>query len=225
MNELPHNSGILYIVWGDVENSLQRSIRSVKAVHPELLTHIQRLPPTATLLDKANMLDFTPFEHTLYLDADTVVLRPLNFGFAKAERHALACCICECPWARRYGGIDGDTIEYNTGVLFFSRSAKSFFQTWKSCAGAIDSSCQYEVSGQIQHAPLNDQAGFAKAVEESGIGPFVLPPNWNFRPRFFKSYMGPIHIWHEYDDPPPQFLQLNQDPRQDGKILPFTILR
>ena len=32
------------------------------------------MPDNASLLDKANMLDLTPFEETLFLDADTVVM-------------------------------------------------------------------------------------------------------------------------------------------------------
>jgi len=44
-----------------------------------------------------------------------------------AIKHALACCICENPWARRYGGLQGDLVEYNTGVQFFTRAAKPYF--------------------------------------------------------------------------------------------------
>ena len=87
---MPPNAGVLYIVWGNVEPILQRSINSLRAVHPRMPIHIQRLPENSRLLDKSRMFNFTPFENTLYLDMDTVVLRPLDFGFEKAQRHALA---------------------------------------------------------------------------------------------------------------------------------------
>jgi hypothetical protein len=47
------------------------------------------------------MAAMTPFEETLFLDADTVPLGRLDFGFEQAQRFGLACCICEVPWARR----------------------------------------------------------------------------------------------------------------------------
>ncbi|MDP6885212.1 MAG: hypothetical protein QF830_13855, partial [Rhodospirillales bacterium] len=39
----------------------------------------------------------------------------------KGREVGLALCICECPWARRYGGLAGDVVEYNTGVMFFTK--------------------------------------------------------------------------------------------------------
>ena len=117
--------GVLYMVWGDgVEPLLERSRKSLAAFHPELSVHVERLGEGAGLLDKAAMLERTPFEETLFLDADTVVMGRLDWAFEQAARVGLACGICECPWARRYGGIDGDWIEYNTGVLFFNEKAR-----------------------------------------------------------------------------------------------------
>jgi len=165
------------------------------------------------------MFDFTPFEQTLYLDADTVVADRLDYGFDQAARHNLACCICECPWARRYGGIVGETIEYNTGVLFFTRTAKPVFDAWKACAHTIDSSIQYKVGDQVRTMPVNDQAGFAKAIDDLGYVPFVLPINWNLRPRWNRSFFGPVKIWHDYDPPPPMLMQWNQKQSIREKII------
>ncbi len=116
------NYGAVYVVWGKVDKTiLDRSIASLKAHHPDLPVHIEHLPDEATLLDKARLLDFTPFEETLFLDMDTVVMGNLDFGFRKGREVGLALCICECPWARRYGGLAGDVVEYNTGVMFFTK--------------------------------------------------------------------------------------------------------
>src|SRR5688572_24905493 len=127
--------GVLYMVWpGDprVNAALQRSLDSLAVVHPELEVEVIELPE-GSLLDKATMLDRSPFDTTLFLDADTVALDRLDYGFDKAEHFGLACCICECPWARRYGGLkhSGDMIEYNTGVMLFTKGAREVFDSWK----------------------------------------------------------------------------------------------
>ncbi len=163
---------------------------SLKQHHPELPTHVVSLPDNSTLLDKARMFEVTPFEETLYLDIDTVVLGKLNFVFEKANTFGLACSICECPWGRRYGGLSGDTIEYNTGALFFTRKAKPIFDAWARNATTLDSSIQHIGNdGRLLHTPYNDQGGFAKAVEDAGVSPFVLPLNWNFRPQYYMSLL------------------------------------
>src|SRR5262245_18278213 len=96
--------GVLYIVWGDqIEPMLNRSIASVHAHHPGMPIHVARAEPqSAGLQAKAKMGTASPFKTTLYLDADTVVLGNLDYGFERAEKFGLACCINECPWLRRY---------------------------------------------------------------------------------------------------------------------------
>lgn len=218
--------GVLYIVWGAFDRALlERSIASLKEHHPELPVHVERLPDGSTLFDKARMLDFTPFEETLFLDADTVVLDDLSFGFEKAMRHGLACSICECPWARRYAGLSGDIIEYNTGVLFFTAKAAPLFAAWKQHVAAVDSSIVFHYGGRLHRMPLNDQAGFAQAVEATGFQPFVLPYNWNFRPKWHKSWFGPIKVWHDYSPVPEALVRNNREQAKPDSIVGLSILR
>ena len=215
--------GILYITWGNKPDQVQqRSIDSAARHHGELPIHVVRLPENATLLEKSRMFDMTPFEETLYLDADTVVLGRLDFGFEKAVRHGLACAICECPWARRYTGLSGDMVEYNTGVLFFTAKARTVFEEWKKLAFSLDSSTPIFVDGRLGHMPLNDQAGFALAVEQSGFVPFVLPYNWNFRPRWHKSFFGPIKIWHDYREVYPELPAWNKNQLDENQVIQYN---
>jgi hypothetical protein len=215
--------GALYVVWGNKHESfLERSIASVRRFYPELPIHVERLPDDSTLLDKAKMFDMSPFEETVFLDVDTVVLGKLDFAFAKAQQFGLACCICECPWARRYGGIRGDVVEYNTGVLFFTARAKPIFDAWKAVATTIDSSIRHLHNGQVVVMPHNDQGGFAVAVEQSGLAPFVLPLNWNFRPSWHHSYFGPIRIWHDYRDVPEPVIAGNTYYERPDSIIQFV---
>src|ERR1035437_3796076 len=95
--------GVLYMKWGTkVDTAFQRSLASLRKFHPDLPVQVAEMPPNATLLEKARILDVSPFEETLYLDVDTIVMDRLDFGFEKAAKFGLACGICECPWARRY---------------------------------------------------------------------------------------------------------------------------
>ncbi len=147
------------------------------------------------------MAEITPFEETLYLDCDTMVMGPLDFGFKMAQEHDLACCICECPWARRFNDLHGDQIEYNTGVIFFTKSSVTVFHAWSNFA-IRHATIQHHDGDKVISVSGNDQGGFAMAVADSQISPFVLPLNWNFRPDWHRSFFGPLKIWHHYADVP-----------------------
>jgi hypothetical protein len=215
--------GIIYLYWGDkIKPDLDRSIESVKRHHPELPFECFRLPDDATLLDKASMFALTPFDTTLFLDTDTVVLDRLDFGFEKAESFGLACCINECPWARRYADIGGDQIEYNTGVLFFTRQAEPVFQAWANLAGQIDSSIVFRRDGTAYLMPHNDQAGFSQAIVETGFNPFILPLNWNLRPTWQRSFFGPVKIWHCRHEVPMELRSWNEEQRLESSIIRYS---
>jgi hypothetical protein len=51
----------------------------------------EQLPHGASVLDSVGMFAISPFEETLYLDSDTVVLVRLDSGSAMARRCRLAC--------------------------------------------------------------------------------------------------------------------------------------
>lgn len=208
--------GIVSIYWGDESKlPIERLKTSVTKFHPELphkIIKVEAPTDSASSLNlKASMFDMSPFDETLFLDIDAVVLGDLSFGFQKAKQFGLAIAICESPWARRYRKIfSGDQVEYNTGVIFFSRSAKPIFDAWRIFSQEVDSEnfgVSFE-SGEIFRQPSNDQGSFALAIEKIGFNPFVLPMNWNFRPLWQKSFCGPIKIWHDYADPPPFFTEL-----------------
>ncbi|MGA6938415.1 MAG: hypothetical protein WB041_23965 [Pseudolabrys sp.] len=220
--------GVLYMVWGHddkTEGALQRSIQSLKEIHPELPVEVCRLKsedPIKGLLQKVRMFDLSPFRQTLFLDADTVVLGRLDFGFTKAEEFGLACCISTCPWAKRHTGVQGETIEYNTGVMFFGPQAKLIFESWSRLAPQIDSSILwYDQRGEIRRMPHADQGSFAVAVEDAKFSPFVLPVNWNFQPKWQLSFFGPIKIWHDWGELPPFFSEMRRYYDQPEAIIQY----
>ena len=208
--------GILSIYWGDdTKLPIDRLKASIQKFHPTLPHEIIRLDvpmgEPSSLNKKAAMLDLSPFEETLFLDVDTVVMGNLDFGFEKAKIFGMAIAICESPWGRRYPKIFlGDEVEYNTGVIFFSKRVKHVFDKWKELALTLDSQIVAVDEKGPYTMPTNDQGSFALAMEETKFNPFVLPLNWNFRPMFYRSFFGPIKIWHGYSDPPKVIENLNE---------------
>jgi hypothetical protein len=224
--------GILYIVWNRSANSaleatLARSMASVQRLHPDLPIHIHEAPREAGLLYKAGMFDLSPFEETLFLDADTVVLDRLDFGFEAAARHGLACCLCEAPYARRYiHAVQGDLPEYNTGVLFFDRSQRTreLFTTWANLAPTTDSRLPYTgPGGTTKVMPSNDQCAFALALHQTHFNPYALPQNSNLRPAWQHMVFGPVKVWHDYAPVPPALEHFNKA-MQPPRVLTFMKL-
>ena len=160
--------GIISIYWGDeTKLPIQRLCKSVKQFCPDLrheLIKIDAVPgDPKSLNQKASMLELSPFEETLFLDVDTVVLGNLDFGFKKAKKYGLALSICEAPWARRYPKLfSGDQIEYNTGVIFFTKKAEPVFNEWKRIAHIVDSSIMGVNENGIYIMPSNDQGSFRR---------------------------------------------------------------
>ncbi len=205
--------GVLYMVWGDdIEPTLRRSLESLRQHHPELPVHVHRGEPgSAGLERKTRMGRVTPFTTTLYLDADTVVLGSLDYGFERAEQFGLACCICECPWLRRYAQSARDRTEFNTGVLFFGPAARGVFEAWESLARSLPSASRWTaLDNQMRGLDYDDQASFACAVESCQLNPFILPINYNYRPRFNRGFFAPLKIWHAYPDVPPGVQELSR---------------
>lgn len=219
--------GILSIYWGDESKlPIDRLKASVKKFHPELPHKIIKVEAPSgdpsSLNQKAAMFDLSPFEETLFLDLDTVVLGNLDFGFQKAMQFGLALSICEAPWARRYPKLfKGDEIEYNTGVIFFTKKSRPVFDSWKELARLVDSSMLGVGDDGAFTMAANDQGSFALAIERTGFNPFILPLNWNFRPIWQKSFFGPVKIWHGYDDPPAFFGELGEYYSNSDSIIQF----
>jgi hypothetical protein len=221
--------GVLYIVWGQgIEPMLQRSMRSVRAIYPDMPIHVVRGQEDAVygLAQKAKMGAVTPFESTLYLDADTVVLGNLDFAFERAEEFGLACSICECPWLRRYGAAEGDQIEYNTGVLFFSPASKRVFEAWDSLARTTPGRSRWlTMNGVLQGMEYDDQASFARAVRISGFNPHVLPINYNFRPHFYPTVFAPLKVWHGRHEVPEVLATMSGECERGERLVTYVTLR
>ena len=224
-----NSRGVLYITFPGYlseessEALLERSIASLRLA-PRYAVPRRATAGSATLLDKAKMFDLSPFDDTLFLDIDTVVMGDLSFGFTLMERYGLAAAICEAPYARRFKGLAdaGDLIEYNTGVLWFDKTSNiiaDFFRRWKYHAAVMPSSVKYIGPNGPAEMALNDQASFAAAVWDAKLNPATLPMQWNFRATWQKTLFGCVKIWHHYDDPPECLEAWNAEQSAPGAII------
>lgn len=196
--------GILYIVWDNGANYtgwnyadlLERSIESAKAFGYKY--HVHKVPG-GNLLSKTQMYDVSPFDNTLFLDADTVLCNNPEFGFKQSSKHGLAICLERASVLKRWEPEIRLTLpdypEYNTGVIFFKKDQRTqlWFQAWADMARRL--------------AFWNDQPSFALACYEYGCSPFVLPENWNYR-RYCKTdfSLTPIQIWHNAEPISPELM-------------------
>ncbi len=206
----------------DPATVINRSIASLKKWHPELEYHVAKMPDDGDLRCKAKMYDLSPFDETLFLDADTVVMGNLDYGFQQIARHGIALCISASPWARRYRGLSdrGDLVEYNTGVIFFRKQqlTAQVFEQWK-LGHEIDSWSDFLAPDGVKFMPVNDQAAFAYAVDYHHFNPFVLPVNWNLNPTWQTSLFGPIKIYHRYMPPIAKLEKWNEEQSVPGAII------
>jgi FkbM family methyltransferase len=209
--------GVVFVVWGDFDAGvLRRSVDSLRAHHefPICVISDADKPELAQCADqviihdrldrelkaKDVIYDLSPFDVTLFLDCDTVILDDLSFAVRMAERHGLAVCIAPTSRLADYPLelpelTTPDAVVYNTGVILFRKSPKvaELFAEWRARNDSLDCRC--------------DQPGFSLAVEKTEFNPYVLPRTWNFRPanRFGPLNVdghGPIRIWHSYSPPP-----------------------
>ena len=206
--------GVLLIAWevdDEAERALlERALASLREFHPELPHHVATLPDGTKLLDKAGLLARSPFDTTLFLDSEAVVLGRLDFGFEMAERYGLACGLSDNPWQRRHAGVSSDAVEYDAGVLFFDARAAPVLEAWTRLAPLIDLPVSRVVAGKVELAPCDDRVGFTQAVELCGVVPFVLPLNWNLRPRWQRSFFGPVKLWVDAADVPSALRESNR---------------
>jgi hypothetical protein len=217
--------GALYIVWGTgYGDLLERSRASLKAIHPELPVEVLPGDAALGLLNKPRLMCQSPFKQTLYLDADTVVMGSLESVFERCG--GLACCIGEHPWLRRYEGESGDTIEYNTGVLFFSHQCNGFLRDWRELSYQDQPASHFLQGDQESGLACDDQFSFGKAIANDGRWhPHVLPLNYNFRPGWMQTCFLPIKVWHSPYPVPEQIAVWNREIEAGRRLTTFVTLR
>ncbi len=181
--------GVLYIATGRryVEEAL-RSARSVQEAMPglpiTLLTDdgsvqgtdidVRRIAaPRSGIADKVSNLRQTPYDWTLFLDADTHVCGDLSGCFRLLDHFDLLVAHDALRVNRNNPDIDRSFPECNSGLIFFRKSPDAIgcLDAWKE---GYNQDCRDHGGRQMP-----DQYSFRKALRTSPARFYVLPPEYH----------------------------------------------
>jgi len=206
------SNGALYIITKDPRyvDMLLTSAASLKKVMPELpITVFSEFPVQSPFIDKVVQVKSTedgfydktkliresPYERTLFIDADTYVVEPIPELFSLLDRFDCAATheeYCSTDWFNRYtrNDIPSSFPEFNTGILMIKRSARMerMLQDWEGLYKAY-----------LQEKPgleLNDQPFFRVAIYQNDVRMATLTREYNCKFRGQGYLNGPVKVLH-----------------------------
>ena len=183
--------GIVYIASGAAYvRDAERSARTAKKQHPDLpIALFSDVPTREPAIDmwfevkdphRRSKLDYmakSPFEKTLYLDADTRVVASMTEPFGLLDRYDLAGCHVENrhPVSSATARLTDPSVDpgftgFNSGVLYYRMNdrMKSFLEKWSAIFKAEN--------------PRFDQPVMRRVMwEMPEISVVALPPEYNVR--------------------------------------------
>lgn len=184
-------NGILYVAAGkQFVNEAVCSIRSVRRVDkaipitlrtstPELLPElpnvtVEQIPPDNGLWVKPLHISNLPYERTLFLDTDTLVVhKDALLPFKILGDYSLALTHAPNRGYAYLRGVPNCVPTFNSGVLFINREhpeTADIMQSWK------------RIYAPRKHKKrLSDQAILSGILWRKRATIFVLPPEWNWR--------------------------------------------
>jgi hypothetical protein len=208
--------GAIYILSqneGYVDLALQ-SAASLKRVMPNLpITAFSQFPIDSSLFerviiaqptrhgffDKTKLMPESPYERTLFIDADILVLEPFPELFDLLDRFDCAATHEEyvsTDWFNQYprSDIPSSFPELNTGIFLFKRSAEmgNVFREWAALyAKHLEAH---------PDQPINDQPFFRAAIYYSGARIATLTREYNCKFRGQGYLNGPLKVLHGHVD-------------------------
>ena len=180
------NNGILYIVSG--ERHLAEAIQSIESVRHfseiPITVICDRLPsepvraaflvrPTGQLKwPKAQWVAETPYDRTLCLDTDTIMLRGDSLtAFDLLDRFDMAMGLAPSQGFAPTDAMPRAFPHFNCGVIYYKKNDRTLplFEDWKK---------RYLIA---EKEGRGDQGSLAAAVYHSDARVAVLADHWNFR--------------------------------------------
>ena len=148
-------------------------------IPPNLFDYVNSIKnPTYSHFDKIPPLIETPFNKTLFLDSDTLVIEPFHELPTLLERFDFA--YCHAPW--RFGEYNipecSDAFpQPNSGVILYNKtnSVLDLINRWLEI---------YKKQLTNNLKPPHDQSALRKAVYESAVNFTILPSEYNIRTHF-----------------------------------------
>jgi hypothetical protein len=207
--------GILYIATGpSYLAEAVGSAQSVREVWPDIplaiiadgappadcFDHVEIVEAERSSRDKPRLIGRSPFERTIYLDADTYCCAPLPELFDQLDRFEFLAAFDDCRFSTQVDpatgeerfvkvpGIPDSFPELNAGVMAFRRgpATASLFERW-----IVE--YDYVLKELLDH---HDQPSLRSAVYRSNLRFGVLPSEYNFRlgcPGFARTQIKIIH--------------------------------
>lgn len=192
------NRGVVYIGTGDrIVEEILHSATSLKAVHPDmritvfsdrnidrpdLFESVQIIEnPEYSYIDKILPLLDTPYEETLYLDSDTIVVSAVTALFDLLDQFDIAIAIEPKPKKLLYPTRVPESFpEYNTGVFPYRKNEAvcSLIKNWHAI-----------YSHQIADVPYttHDQPAFREALYHATVRFATLPNQYNLRTLYLNA--------------------------------------
>ncbi len=195
-----------------ITNAESRAFLRADAPFERVIEHAFQLP---ALLAKSEIFDLLPadYDSFVFLDTDTHVLLDIDQGFEKAETYGIAAAQATMYGLEHFWGFDAvlrdvglrsrEILQYNSGVLFFSRLPRAWevLTKWHElCVNA---------SGDV--SAYTDQPYLTLAMELLGFNPYTLSIAYNYR-NFGDIACGNIRIWHSHVPPPPDVNEFRDFP-------------
>ena len=209
-------NGAIYILTQNeryVDLALQ-SLVSLKRAMPDLrVTVFSQFPISSPLIervvpvsstgvgfyDKTKLMRESPYERTLFVDADIIVVQPFPELFDLLDRFDCAATHEEyvnTDWFNRYprNDIPSSFPEFNTGILMFKRSERmdSLFKEWDALYA------QYLATKPDQ--VIKDQPFFRVAAYNSDVRMATLTREYNCKFRGQGYLNGPVKLLHGHVD-------------------------
>lgn len=184
--------GVVYIGTGDrIVKEVLQSASSLKKIHPDmritvfsdcdiqrpdLFEAVHLIPnPQYSYIDKILPLLETPYEYTLYLDSDTIVVNRVTALFELLDQFDLTIALEPKPKKLLYPSKVPEAFpEYNTGVFSYRKNEVNLdlFKHWHAC-----------YSEQKENVPVttHDQPAFREVLYHSPVRFSTLPSQYNLR--------------------------------------------
>ena len=176
------------------------------SIDSSLIERIIPVPPSTNgLYEKAKLIQQSPYERTLFIDADILILESFPELFDLLDRFDCAATheeYVDTDWFHHYSRPDIPSCfpEFNTGILLFKRSAamQRVFQEWQSLYA--------QFLQDKPDAPINDQTFFRAALYYSDARVATLTREYNCKYRgqgYLNGQMKMLHghIDHQFDMP------------------------
>ncbi len=203
------------------------SVASLKRAMPDLpVTVFSQFPISSPLLervirvqpsrdgfyDKTKLMQESPYDRTLFIDADILVIEPFPELFGLLDRFDCAATHEEylsSDWFNRYPSSDvpASFPEFNTGLLLFRRSPQmdGVLKEWESLyAKFMEEKPEQEI---------DDQPFFRVAVYHSAARVATLTREYNCKFRGQGYLNGPVKLLHGHVDFEFDLRQLGQAAR------------